>query len=111
MQADLHNQPHKIRCPDMVVGRMEGKEITKPNYRKVFPFAGTDSKVTQHGCLYEGKAAQEKLDDPCNECQKNFYEYKMPGITDIPPIDVFIMEKDAGAGGVGEPGLPGLSLN
>jgi isoquinoline 1-oxidoreductase beta subunit len=38
--------------------------------------------------------------------QRNFYDYKMPRITDIPPIEVFIMENDADAGGVGEPGLP-----
>ncbi|MBD2757380.1 xanthine dehydrogenase family protein molybdopterin-binding subunit [Spirosoma validum] len=40
---------------------------------------------------------------------KNFYSYLMPRITDIPPIDVFIMENDADAGGVGEPGLPAFS--
>ncbi len=38
--------------------------------------------------------------------QKNFYEYKMPRITDIPPIEVYIIENNAEAGGVGEPGLP-----
>lgn len=38
--------------------------------------------------------------------QKNFYAYKMPRITDAPPIEVHIMEVDAKAGGVGEPGLP-----
>ena len=38
--------------------------------------------------------------------QRNFYDYQMPRIFDIPPIDVFIMENDADAGGVGEPGLP-----
>lgn len=38
--------------------------------------------------------------------QSNFYNYKMPRITDIPPIEVYIMENDADAGGVGEPGLP-----
>ncbi len=38
--------------------------------------------------------------------QKNFYAYKMPRIMDIPPIEVHIMENDAAAGGVGEPGLP-----
>ncbi len=41
--------------------------------------------------------------------QKNFYEYKMPRITDIPPIDVYIMENDFDAGGVGEPGLPAFA--
>ena len=38
--------------------------------------------------------------------QKNFYNYTMPRIADIPPIDVFVMDNDADAGGVGEPGLP-----
>jgi isoquinoline 1-oxidoreductase beta subunit len=37
---------------------------------------------------------------------KNFYSYQLPRITDIPPIDIFIMENDEAAGGVGEPGLP-----
>jgi len=41
--------------------------------------------------------------------QHNFYDYQMPRITDIPPIDVFIMDNDADAGGVGEPGLPAFS--
>lgn len=38
--------------------------------------------------------------------QNNFYDYKMPRITDIPPVEVFIMENAEDAGGVGEPGLP-----
>ena len=38
--------------------------------------------------------------------QKNFYAYTMPRIMDIPAIDVFVMDNDADAGGVGEPGLP-----
>jgi len=33
----------------------------------------------------------------------------MPRINDIPPIDVYIMENNADAGGVGEPGLPALA--
>ncbi|WP_316822907.1 xanthine dehydrogenase family protein molybdopterin-binding subunit [Pedobacter gandavensis] len=41
--------------------------------------------------------------------QSNFYNYKMPRITDIPPIEVFIMENEANAGGVGEPGLPAFA--
>lgn len=41
--------------------------------------------------------------------QKNFYDYKMPRITDIPSIEVHIMENDADAGGVGEPGLPAFA--
>jgi len=41
--------------------------------------------------------------------QKNFYDYNMPRINDIPPIDVYIMDNDADAGGVGEPGLPAFS--
>lgn len=38
--------------------------------------------------------------------QRNFYDYKMPRINDIPPIEVHIMENSADAGGIGEPGLP-----
>jgi isoquinoline 1-oxidoreductase beta subunit len=38
--------------------------------------------------------------------QKNFYDYKMPRISDIPPVEIYIMDNDAPAGGVGEPGLP-----
>ena len=38
--------------------------------------------------------------------QHNFYDYLMPRITDMPPIEVHIMENTEDAGGVGEPGLP-----
>ena len=41
--------------------------------------------------------------------QENFYAYQMPRITDIPPIEVYIMDNDADAGGVGEPGLPAFT--
>ena len=41
--------------------------------------------------------------------QRNFYDYKMPRITHIPPIDVHIMEDDEDAGGMGEPGLPAFA--
>ena len=38
--------------------------------------------------------------------QHNFYDYLMPRITDMPPVEVHIMENTSDAGGVGEPGLP-----
>lgn len=41
--------------------------------------------------------------------QKNFYAYPMPRINDVPLIEVFIMDNNADAGGVGEPGLPPFS--
>ena len=41
--------------------------------------------------------------------QHNFYDYKMPRIADIPPIEVHVIDNDADAGGVGEPGLPAFS--
>lgn len=41
--------------------------------------------------------------------QRNFYDYKMPRTTDIPPIEVHIMENAENAGGVGEPGLPAFA--
>ncbi|WP_159475186.1 molybdopterin cofactor-binding domain-containing protein [Dyadobacter sp. 3J3] len=39
----------------------------------------------------------------------NFSTYQMPRITDIPPIDIHIMENDEDAGGVGEPALPAFA--
>ncbi len=41
--------------------------------------------------------------------QHNFYDYKMPRINDVPPIEVHIMENTSDATGVGEPGLPPFS--
>jgi len=38
--------------------------------------------------------------------EKNLYAYDMPRIKDTPPIEVYVMDNDANAGGVGEPGLP-----
>ena len=38
--------------------------------------------------------------------EKNFNTYRMPKINEIPPIEVFIMDNNEDAGGVGEPGLP-----
>lgn len=38
--------------------------------------------------------------------ENNFHTYRMPRINDIPRIEVFIMENNEDAGGVGEPGLP-----
>jgi isoquinoline 1-oxidoreductase subunit beta len=41
--------------------------------------------------------------------QQNFYNYPMSRMSDMPPVEVHIMENDADAGGVGEPGLPPFS--
>lgn len=38
--------------------------------------------------------------------ETNFHQYKMPRISDLPDIEVHIMENDEKPGGVGEPGLP-----
>lgn len=38
--------------------------------------------------------------------QNNFYDYLMPRMSDIPHVEVHVMENTADAGGVGEPGLP-----
>ena len=38
--------------------------------------------------------------------QKNFYNYHMPRMNDAPAVEVHIMDNEADAGGVGEPGLP-----
>ena len=41
--------------------------------------------------------------------EKNFNSYRMPRISDIPEIEVHIMENDEKPGGVGEPGLPAFA--
>ena len=41
--------------------------------------------------------------------QRNFFDYLMPRMTDIPIVEVHIMDNDADAGGVGEPGLPAFA--
>ncbi len=41
--------------------------------------------------------------------KKNFDTYPLPRLRDIPPIEVHIMDNGEAAGGVGEPGLPGLT--
>ncbi|GAB3896808.1 xanthine dehydrogenase family protein molybdopterin-binding subunit [Larkinella knui] len=52
--------------------------------------------ATKHAITFkDGKAVEQ-----------NFNTYPMPRITDIPRIEVHIMENDEKAGGVGEPGLP-----
>jgi isoquinoline 1-oxidoreductase subunit beta len=38
--------------------------------------------------------------------ETNFHQYRMPRISDIPEIEVHIMDNDEKPGGVGEPGLP-----
>ena len=38
--------------------------------------------------------------------EKNFDTYKMPRISDIPPIDIHVMDNDEKPGGAGEPALP-----
>lgn len=55
--------------------------------------------ATIHETLFEdGKAVQ-----------KNFDKYKMPRFTDTPEIEVYVVDNDEKAGGVGEPGLPPLA--
>lgn len=52
-----------VRNPDMVVGSVTGTDVIKPNWYKVFLMGNSDSKIIQHECLYEGKAAYQKLYD------------------------------------------------
>jgi isoquinoline 1-oxidoreductase beta subunit len=41
--------------------------------------------------------------------EQNFNTYRMPRMSEIPEIEVHIMENDEPAGGVGEPGLPAFA--
>lgn len=73
-----------IRNPDMVVGTLNSADIKKPNFTKFFLFAGTDSKITQHQCLYEGKAAYQKLEDHVIFGQITIVDGKHKGIENTP---------------------------
>jgi isoquinoline 1-oxidoreductase subunit beta len=70
--------------PDIIRAQVEGSIIMA---------LGAAVKHATH--FKEGKAVE-----------KNFDSYKMPRITDTPDIEVYVMDNDEKAGGVGEPGLP-----
>lgn len=70
--------------PDIIRAQVEGSIVMA---------LGAATKHATH--FADGKAVE-----------KNFNTYLMPRITDIPEIEVHIMENDEKAGGVGEPGLP-----
>jgi isoquinoline 1-oxidoreductase beta subunit len=70
--------------PDIIRAQVEGSIIMA---------LGAATKHATH--FADGKAVEN-----------NFHTYKMPRITDIPEIEVHVMDNDEKAGGVGEPGLP-----
>jgi hypothetical protein len=77
-----------IRNPDFVVGMING-EISKPDWYKTFLFVGTDSKITQHRCLYEGKVAFEKLANHVIIGQITVKGEKHEGI-ELTPTDTYV---------------------
>jgi isoquinoline 1-oxidoreductase beta subunit len=70
--------------PDIISAQVEGSIVMA---------LGAATKHATH--FADGKAVE-----------KNFDAYKMPRITDIPDIEVHVMDNEEKAGGVGEPGLP-----
>ena len=76
-----------IRNSDMAVCAKIGEEVKEPNWYKVFLLGGTDSQITQHKCLYEGKYAYEKLDDHVIICQITVEGGKHKGIEHTPIVD------------------------
>jgi isoquinoline 1-oxidoreductase beta subunit len=70
--------------PDIIRAQIEGSIIM-----------ALGAAVTHETTFADGKAVQQ-----------NFHTYKMPRISDTPPIEVHIMDNDEKAGGVGEPSLP-----
>jgi len=70
--------------PDIIKAQVEGSIVMA---------LGAATKHETH--FVDGKAVE-----------KNFDTYKMPRIADIPEIEVYVMDNDEKAGGVGEPGLP-----
>jgi len=70
--------------PDIISAQVEGSIVMA---------LGAATKHATH--FTDGKAVE-----------KNFDSYKMPRISDAPEIEVYVMDNDEKAGGVGEPGLP-----
>ena len=73
--------------PDIIRAQVEGSIIMA---------LGAATKHETH--FEDGKAVE-----------KNFNTYKMPRINEIPEIEVFVMDNEEKAGGVGEPALPPFS--
>ena len=70
--------------PDIIKAQVEGSIVM-----------ALGAAVTHETHFEEGKAVE-----------KNFDTYKMPRISDIPPIDIHIMDNEEKPGGAGEPALP-----
>lgn len=70
--------------PDIIRAQVEGSVIMA---------LGAATKHATH--FADGKAVE-----------RNFDTYKMPRISDVPEIEVHVMDNEEKAGGVGEPGLP-----
>lgn len=73
--------------PDTIRAQVEGSIVM-----------ALGAAVTHETHFADGKAVE-----------KNFDTYKMPRISDMPDIEVHIIENDEAPGGVGEPGLPPLA--
>ena len=73
--------------PDIIRAQVEGSIIMA---------LGAATKHATH--FVDGKAVE-----------KNFNTYLMPRITDLPEIEVHVMDNEEKAGGVGEPSLPPLA--
>lgn len=73
--------------PDIIRAQVEGSIVM-----------ALGAAVTHETTFSEGKAVE-----------KNFDRYRMPKISDIPPIEIHIIDNAEKPGGVGEPGLPGFA--
>lgn len=70
--------------PDIIRAQVEGSIVMALGAATIHEITFKDGLVEQH----------------------NFYDYLMPRMNNMPPVEVHIMENTADAGGVGEPGLP-----
>jgi isoquinoline 1-oxidoreductase beta subunit len=70
--------------PDIIRAQIEGSVVMALGAATIHEITFKDGLVEQH----------------------NFYDYLMPRMSDMPLVEVHIMENTADAGGVGEPSLP-----
>src|SRR6185503_297984 len=84
---------------DKVIAVMDGGWYVNPD---IIRAQGEGSIVMALGAA----TTHETLFADGRAVQKNFDAYRMPRLTDTPPMEIYIMENEDKPGGVGEPGLP-----
>lgn len=75
-----------IKNPDMVLLTTNGADPVKPNWYKVFLMLNKKGVISQHQCIYEGKAGFEKLEEHLIVSQITIRDGKHYGVENTPGV-------------------------